>query len=391
MRKIFAVDGLDLIARGVAQSSVRVANERSVLTLIALNAGVSKADLARLSGLGPQTTSRIVAELEAQNLVTRGSVLRGRRGQPATPYFINPEGVYVLGVEIGWRHVEVVLIDMAGTILAGSRHSHDHIDRATIVAEVCAEIAAIRAGMNPQQAERLLGIGVATPSGTGPGACRQSADVAAEIAEVTGLEAQWFNDGTSACWAEYVAQLPSQLVNVAYFQLGRRVAAGVVVEGNLRDDHTGKDAKLGDIMVADARGKPARVHEIASFTGLEQRLQAAGVALPSGDPMKWDWDSLGPVAHGWIEAAGQALALSIMSTRAVIEQDLSVIDAVMPRDRVQVLLEHVNRHLDDLGAHEPIPVAVSIGRGGGSVAASGAAQLVIFQRYFSRGWSLFAA
>ena len=78
-------DGIGPTARGFAQSGVRIANERAVMTLIGLNPGVSNAELARLTGLGPQTTSRIVTDLEARELVLRGEVLRGRRGHPALP------------------------------------------------------------------------------------------------------------------------------------------------------------------------------------------------------------------------------------------------------------------------------------------------------------------
>jgi hypothetical protein len=56
MRKDSVTPKMEPMARGVAQSGVRLANERAVLTLIAVNAGASNADLARLSGLGPQTT-----------------------------------------------------------------------------------------------------------------------------------------------------------------------------------------------------------------------------------------------------------------------------------------------------------------------------------------------
>src|SRR6218665_1624036 len=114
MQKKTAADGLEPLGRGFAQAGVRIANERAVLTLIGLNPGASNADLARLSGLGPQTTSRIVAELEARELVQRGDVLRGRRGQPATPLFLDPDGAYVIGVEVGWRHFEVLLFAMSG-------------------------------------------------------------------------------------------------------------------------------------------------------------------------------------------------------------------------------------------------------------------------------------
>src|SRR5690606_10758825 len=164
MQKNFVADGSEPPARGFAQSGVRLANERAVLGLIAMHPGASNADLARLSGLGAQTTSRIVSDLEARALVQRGEVLRGRRGQPATPLFLNPEAAYVIGIEIGWRHFEVLLFAMSGETLASVRRSYAYPDIDTIFTEISTEVAAIHAAMAPQQVERLLGIGVASPA-----------------------------------------------------------------------------------------------------------------------------------------------------------------------------------------------------------------------------------
>src|SRR5690606_10710296 len=113
----------------------------------ALNPGASNAELARLSGLGPQTTSRIVSELETRALVRRGEVLRGRRGQPATPLFINPEAAYVIGIEIGWQHFEVLLCAMSGETVASVRRSYAYPDIDTISTEISAEVAIIHDAM----------------------------------------------------------------------------------------------------------------------------------------------------------------------------------------------------------------------------------------------------
>ena len=81
-----------------------------------------------------------------------------RRGQPATPLFLNPGGAYVIGVEIGWRHFEVLLLAMSGKTLASIRRSYEYPDIDTIFTEVCAEIATVRSGMSDFQAGRLIGM-----------------------------------------------------------------------------------------------------------------------------------------------------------------------------------------------------------------------------------------
>lgn len=398
MQRMSAEDG---VARGFAQSGVRIANERAVMTLIALNPGASNADLARLSGLGPQTTSRIVSDLEARELVRRGEVLRGRRGQPATPLFLNPDGAFCIGIEIGWRHFEVLLFGMSGTTLASVRRSYCWPDFRTVFADVRAEVATIRAGMTAQQAERLVGIGIATPSrferhlhrlGAPPEQVElwRGANMAVEAERALGEPVAWFNDGNAACWSEFIAHQAPRPDGMAYFQVGTLVGAGIAIDGRLWEGRTGNAANLGAILVADPQGQASYLYTISALLALEQRLEEAGITAPRGDPMNWDWASLEPVATAWLDDAGRALASAVMSTRAVMELDVVVIDGVMPRAVVRRLVERVEHHLAALplfGADAP---RVAMGHMGGAAGATGAAQLVLFHRFFSRGWNLFA-
>lgn len=401
MPKDSVSDVFEPMARGFAQAGVRLANERAVLTLIAMNPGSSNAELARLSGLGPQTTSRIVAELEARGLVMRGQVLRGRRGQPATPLFLNPQGAYTIGIEIGWRHFEVLLFEMSGKTLASVRRTYAWPDARTALGDAVAEVATILAGMTEAQRGRLAGIGVASPSNIERNIARLGApdeqralwtglDIAARIARDTGIAVEWINDGSAACWSELIAQPAPRPGSFAYFQVGTFVGAGIVMDGALWEGANGNAANLGAIVVSDADGKPTYVHLESSLLALEARLRASGMPLPTGCALNWDWPSLEPVASQWLDAAGAALAKAVVSTQAVIELDRAIIDGIMPRPIVQRLLERVQHHLDSLPLMTVEQPSVGMGHLGESAAATGAAQIVLFRRFFSRAWNLFS-
>jgi len=388
------------LSRGVAQSGVRITNERAVLTLITVNPGASNADVARLSGLGPQTTSRIIAELESRGLVMRGDVLRGRRGQPATPLFLNPQGAVSIGIEIGWRHYEVLVLEMSGKTLASVRRSYLWPDARTIFADIAAEVATIKSGLTDLQRARLAGIGLATPSKIGrniglvqapddQAALWGEIDLVARIAADTGLPVQWFNDGNAACWAEVIAQTSPRPQGFAYFQIGTFVGAGLVANGELWEGN-GHAANLGSMLIADAQGKPTFVHLVASISALQAQLTAAGMAVPGGSPFNWDWNAMEPVVTQWLDSAGLALANAIVNTHAVLELDKSIIDGVMPRPIVERLLERVQHHLATLPTLTADHPPVEMGHLGASAAANGAAQLVLFQRFFSRAWKLFS-
>lgn len=403
MDKQDAPDDLDLLGRGVPQAGVRIANERAVLTLITLAPGSSNADVARRSGLGPQTTSRIISDLEERGLVQRGQVLRGRRGQPATPLFLHPQGAYSIGVEIGWRHLQVMLVEMSGKVLAHERRFHVYPDAGTIFPEIAGHIATITADMTPEQRRRLVGVGIASPTSIAgnteifAGHPEQrdlwnAIDIAARVAADTGLHTDWFNDGTAACWAEVIDQPEPRPSGFAYFHVGAYIGAGIVADGQLWEGPTGNAANLGAIMVADMAGKPTFVHSIASITALERCLRAAGLTPPPGSPHDWDWASLEPHVEPWLDEAGHALAQAAMTAQAMVELDRVALDGVMPHAVVERLLARVQHHLALLPVLRTSgrPTIV-VGHLGPAAAAAGAAKLPIYKRYFSRAWNHFGA
>lgn len=138
-------DFFELAGRGVQHANLRAANRRAVLSTITFNPGISNADVSRRTGLAPQTASAIVSELEAEGLIARGEVLRGRRGQPATPLSLNYEAAYAIGVEIKWNHLGMVLISLGSQEFARTRRPYEYPDATTIVDEVAEGIESLLA------------------------------------------------------------------------------------------------------------------------------------------------------------------------------------------------------------------------------------------------------
>ena len=104
------------LSRGTNQSGVRLYNERLVCRCSkTLHRSLSKAEIARLTGLSTQTCSVIVKQLEEEELVLRAQPLRGKVGQPAITQS-NPEGAFSIGLNFGRRRAELVLMDFGGAV-----------------------------------------------------------------------------------------------------------------------------------------------------------------------------------------------------------------------------------------------------------------------------------
>ncbi len=101
---------------GANQAGVRLYNERLLLSLVRRFGPLSKIEVARLTGLSVQSTSAIMNRLQAEGLLKREAPLRGRVGQPTIPMSVDPEGAYSLGLKIGRRSCDLVLVDFRGAI-----------------------------------------------------------------------------------------------------------------------------------------------------------------------------------------------------------------------------------------------------------------------------------
>jgi len=388
-------DFFEPAGRGVQHASLRAANRRAVLTTIAFNPGISNADISRRTGLAPQTASAIVAELEDDGLISRGDVLRGRRGQPATPLFLKLDAAYSIGVDVGWQHLDIVLVDLAAVPIARYRRDFPYVDGETIVAEVVTALEEMLGRLDEAQRRRLIGIGLASATNIGRNIdllrapAEQSRiwsglDMRAAVEQATGITTTWFNDGNAACWAELVMTPAPRPSNFAYLHIGTFLSAGLVAEHNLWEGATGNSANLGSMLVCKPDGTRDFGHLIASIHALELRLAKAGIALPRTNPQDWPWSQWEAHLAPWLSECAEALAQIILNSAAVIEFDLAVIDGVMPKALVERLLAETQRAIDKLPVLTFDRPRLVAGRLGQDARPLGASFIPIFRKYFSR-------
>ena len=149
--------------RGSNQSSLRAHNERAVLSLIRRHGVMAKADLARSTGLSPQTASVIMRALEGKELVLRDEPRRGRVGQPSIPMRLNPDGAYSLGLKIGRRSAELVLMDFVGGIRIRRSDAYAFPQVAGILGFVGRAWREVLEAIDRRGRSRLAGLGIAMP------------------------------------------------------------------------------------------------------------------------------------------------------------------------------------------------------------------------------------
>ncbi|PYB77964.1 ROK family transcriptional regulator [Rhizobium wuzhouense] len=377
---------------GSNQVRVRAYNERLVLSLVRQHPGCSKADIARLTGLSPQTVSVIMRSLESDELLMRGEPIRGRVGQPSVPMFINPEAVFSFGVKIGRRSADLVLMDFAGTIRQQKHQTYRYPHPDNLLPFICDGIAELEAGMEVAQSSRIAGIGIAAPFelwnwaeevGAPPGAMDiwREVDLQAAVQARMGHPVYLRNDATSACGAELVFGAGQRYPDFVYFYIGSFIGGGIVVNAALFVGRTGTAGAIGPLPVRDKHGETRQLLDIASIFVLENLLRERGI-----DPQPlWyaadQWIDFGEPLEIWIQDTAAALAQAVVAASSIIDFAAAIIDGGFPdwvRKRlVQATIEAMNR-LDLQGVMVPDIIE---GEVGAQARAIGGASLPIFDRY----------
>ena len=368
-------------SRGTTQTGVRLYNERLILSLIRRHRSLGKVEIARLTGLSTQTTTVIINRLEADGLLLAGEPQRGRIGQPSVPYSLNPDGAFGLGLMIGRRSSDLVLMDFTAGIRARRRMIYSFPAPEEIMAFAEREMPGLVAELPEAQHGRISGIGVAMPFElwnweadlqTPPGALDKWRDfnVAAELSR---RFAPWpvrvCNDATSACAAELTFAAGAAYRDFAYFYIGAFIGGGIVLNGSLFPGRSGNAGALGSmpIMRREENGETSlqQLIRTASIYQLERRVIAAGQRGTDIWLSPDDWSSFADPLEAWIAAAAEALAQAVAALLAVIDFEAVIIDGAFPVDVRRRLVERTNEHwarMDRQGLTDAAVVEGSIGR-----------------------------
>ena len=379
---------------GANQIRVRAYNERLVLSLVRLYGSLSKADIARRSGLSAQTVSVIMRVLEKEGLLSRGEPVRGRVGQPSIPMRLNPDAVYSFGVKIGRRSADLVLMDFVGRIRLQLHRIYAYPLPDEILSFVIDGIRELEGKLDERERSRIAGLGIAAPFelwnwadevGAPEGAMEvwRDFDLQSEIATQVSYQVFLQNDATSACGAELVFGIGPSYPDFVYFFIGSFIGGGIVLNSAIFSGKTGTAGAIGPLPVRGKNGETLQLLEIASIFVLENMLRERGI-----DPQPlWysadDWVDFGEPMEAWIQDTAKALAQAIVAAASIIDFSAAVIDGGFPdwvRRRIVQATIHEAEKLDLQGVVMPDIVEGVVGA---QARAIGGASLPIFARYLT--------
>ena len=363
--------------RGSSQGGLRQYNERVVLQAVRLHGPLPAAELARLTHLTAQTISLITKRLLDDGLLLKGEPQRGKIGQPAVPLSLNPDGAFAIGIKVGRRSVDVLLIDFIGAVRRRWSLEYRYPEPRQLLAEIGARLAELRHTMSPAHYERVQGIGVAVPLSLGgwqtlldmpPAVAARwpAVDLRTEVAALTNLPVRQLKDTAAACVAELVAGRGRDIDSFLYIFVDTFIGGGLVLDSHLHAGAHGNAGAIGSmpLELSGPRKVPAQLLSVASLQNLEQLFQRATLditAVSDARALQAPW-----LEHTrrWLREAARVMAMAIGNAACLLDLQRVIVDGSFSRDlqvALQSAIEEAMDHYSWEGVTRPTVLCGAIG------------------------------
>jgi predicted NBD/HSP70 family sugar kinase len=374
---------------------MRQFNERVVLQALRLHGATSKAELARLTRLSSQAVALIVDRLLADDLVVKGDRRRGKVGQPSVPLALNPDGAFSVGIHVGRRRMEVVVLDFVGSVRQRFSHSYRFPDPDEVFADIAARLEAVPLALGPRLARRLHGVGLAAPLALDRwqallGVERElsdrwaGVDVAGRVSALTELPVEFSKDTAAACVAELVAGRGRSLRSFLYAFVDTFVGGGLVLDSHLRAGLHGNAGAIGSLPLGRgpaAGGKPGQLLSAASLFNLERLYAAAGLEAGAASDARALADPFLPHTERWLEEAARDLALAVVDAACLLDLEGVIVDGAFGRPLLDRLVPAIEAALDAYDWEGVSRPAVLQGTTGSDARAMGAGLLPLYANF----------
>ncbi|OXL81983.1 MULTISPECIES: ROK family transcriptional regulator [Paenibacillus] len=240
------------------QDYIRRKNRSTVFELIRKHSPLSRAEIARLTGMSPTTVSRIVSELFQQDFMHEIEQTTTGVGRKAVMLHVNPGSVLSVGVEIDRSGIRIGIVDLDGKVVHSTQVTRD--SRETPEATLERIASAIEELILAEDIDRrkVVGIGVGLPGivDYAGGSVVLSAqlgwkqtDIAGELRRLTGFEVAVDNELKVRALAEHQygsARGSSRSVLIGF---GSGVGSSLIIDGEIYRGETNSAGEIGHTVV----------------------------------------------------------------------------------------------------------------------------------------------
>ena len=255
----------DAPSQVLGASQIRAQHCGLLLRLIWRGRLISRADLARRTGLSRSSISAIVSDLFATGLVSETGSGDSSGGRRPILLGFDDDALAIVGVDMGATHVAVAVTDLRAHVKAWRSEPCDvRDDPERALTLICKLIDSAMAEANVEK-EQLVGMGVAVPSPVDPDDPTHLSPVFIPkwrgVNLVERLEASYGvpigmdNDANLGALAEQWWGAGQDGRDLAYVKVATGVGAGLIIHGDIYRGTAGIAGEIGHIPVDPSAGR----------------------------------------------------------------------------------------------------------------------------------------
>ena len=271
--------------------NVKNINKHTILDLIRFTpGGISRVEIAHRMDLSRAAVTAIVNDLLATGIIREAESRIGRSGRPPIVLEINPNRGYVIGIDFGATHLNLLAADISARILEELEVEIDIQDGP----EICLKEANLRVQELLKKVQldlkEVLAIGVGVP---GPIFADEGMVVAPPIMpgwdrypirdtlqKLWGCPVSVNNDAELGALGEWASGAGRTERNLVYIKIGTGIGAGLLMDGKIYHGVTGSAGEIGHLTIDEngpicACGNQGCLEAIAGGRAIAQQAQQA--------------------------------------------------------------------------------------------------------------------
>ncbi len=266
---------MPFMGRGANLPKMGDFNENAVLDCIRRRpGGVSRIEIARLTGLANQTVSNVTRRLLDDTLICESGRVTSGPGKPRTLLQLNGSSRFSIGVHLDPSVTSVTALNLAGEIVANKllRSLHED-DPDAFLGEIHDAIGAMVAELRISESS-LAGVGLAVPGPVDSARgvvvnppllpAWRNVHLRSALARRLGCKVEMEKDVIAASVGEMWHRSADEGRSFLFIYLGAGIGAGAVIDGQVLRGATDNFGEFGRLRVADSQDRPT--HSDGSFT-----------------------------------------------------------------------------------------------------------------------------
>jgi len=254
-----------------------------ILWLIRTHGQISRAELARRTGLSKPTVSSIITELLEAGLLVEAGLAQSEGGRRAMLLAFNDRAGFVIGMDIGGTTARACLATLRGDVVVALRKPTASSGPETLTTQI-RKLTVKLCEQAQVPRSQVLGVAIGTPGVVDPVSSHvkyaphlnalETPGFATTLASQLGLPVSFHNDVNLAAVGEQAHGAGRGINTFAFISIGTGLGFGLIVGGKLHRGEAGRAGELGYLHLTPQ--SPETIEDVLCGPGIARRHAVAG-------------------------------------------------------------------------------------------------------------------